>query len=325
MSILFLILPVKIRAILLTLHWGLWKSWLTVVSIASMSALLFVCRSSSPHHSCEEIVIYRLVCLKQSAGRFDPLHIFLLALSATQLRSAILPTPTFFSAPCCPSDAWCSWCISPTLLYSLCCCAKQSWYCSEARSVNAALPGGLWPRPQSVVAISPPSQPTVLTHTCSYPTLPSSVTVRADSGGRQADEWRLGLSPERLHDNGPVGWDRETKAANCAAHTHRRTRRLSLIVSYTISCQPTTCKDVPYNASNLVTHNWILRLWVCAARQQNSSATTIRARFWHEVWSHSQTSQNSALIQTSCITKGQINIKRRHNNGTNPIITAQSA
>ena len=94
-----------------------------------------------------------------------------------------------------------------------------------------------WPLTQpsvGVVSISPPSLPAYLprtplwyntlsgvnTHTHSHPTLPSSVTVRADSSGRQADEWRLGLLPERLHDNGPVGPDRETKTASLPHTRH---------------------------------------------------------------------------------------------------------
>lgn len=38
----------------------------------------------------------------------------------------------------------------------------------------------------------------VLIHTHSHPKLPSSVMVRADSGGRQVDEWRPSWLPEQL-------------------------------------------------------------------------------------------------------------------------------
>lgn len=78
----------------------------------------------------------------------------------------------------------------------------------------------------------------VLIHTHSHPKLPSSVTVRADSGGRQADEWRPGRLPERLTMGLWAEIERQ-KPANSSTYINQNntTHQLSFIVCCTISCQ----------------------------------------------------------------------------------------
>lgn len=67
-----------------------------------------------------------------------------------------------------------------------------------------------------------------------HSTLPSSVTVWPDSSSRQALEWRLDPLPERLHDNGPVGWDRD----KALPHTCTAQHASRSLLCCTISCQP---------------------------------------------------------------------------------------
>lgn len=136
-----------------------------------------------------------------------------------------------------------NWSISPTPLSScplapVLLMGKVS-ECSGARLLRT-------PPSARVVSSTPPSLPACYplwcntlcnTYTLSHPTLPSSVSVRADSGGRQADEWRLDLLPGRLHDNGPVGCDRETKSWNSATHMHDTLHRQIFIFCCTIRWQ----------------------------------------------------------------------------------------
>ena len=125
-----------------------------------------------------------------------------------------------------------------------------------------------------------------LTHTHSHPTLRSSVTIKLDSSSRQADEWRLGPLPECLHDNGPVGWERETKAATLphTCMTQHTGRSLLSAVQLAVNWW---CKDVQHNASRLVTCNWILCMWFYASQWHKTFQPW---QAWHS-WSHTQRSK----------------------------------
>lgn len=108
-------------------------------------------------------------------------------------------------------------------------------------------------------------------------------------------------------------------------HTPDAARQLILIVCCTISCQAAPCRDVLYNAPNLVTHNWIQ----CGSRGDKTFHPPLLEQYSDTRFDHACRAEKtlSALIHARSIQGIVYNReqKERHNNVPNPVIIAVSA